>query len=145
LATAPDFRSEEVTAMAPLHVTGLLIDPLAGAELVPLPVTGQGLRDLIGGFAEGLTGGARDWVCYVDEDGKVRGDPPPPNPVATALARALGWRGGARGDDYLVGRALFLGRKGTREIGVPGPVVAALAAAGHRVAGYTPIGEAAGQ
>ena len=31
---------------------------LAGAELVPVPVTGRGLRDLIGGFAEGLTGGA---------------------------------------------------------------------------------------
>ena len=131
--------------MAPKHITGLLIDPLAGAELVPVPATGKGLRDLIGGFAEGLTGGARDWVCYVDEDGKVRADPPPPNPVATALARALGWRGGARGGDYLVGRALFLGVKGTQEASVPGPVVAALAAAGHRVAGYLPLSGAAGQ
>jgi hypothetical protein len=131
--------------MARKHITGLLIDPLAGAELVPVPVTGRGLRDLIGGFAEGLTGGARDWVCYVDEDGKVRADPPPPNPVATALARALGWRGGARGDDCLVGRALFLGVTGTQEASVPGPVVAALAAAGQRVAGYMPPSEAAGQ
>ena len=131
--------------MAPKHITGLLIDPLAGAGLVPVPATGQGLRDLIGGFAEGLTGGARDWVCYVDEDGKVRAGPPPPNPVATALARALGWRGGARGDDYLVGRALFLGVKGTQEASVPGLVVAALAAAGHCVAGHMPPGEAVGQ
>jgi hypothetical protein len=135
----------ELTAMAPGHITGLLIDPLAGAELVAVPATWQGLRDLIGGFAEGLTGGARDWVCYVDEDGKVRADPPPPNPVATALARALGWRGGARGDDYLVGRALFLGVEGAQEASVPGPVVAAVAAAGHCVAGYVPHSKAAGQ
>jgi hypothetical protein len=93
-------EEKTVTVMAPKHITGLLIDPLAGAELVPVPVNGRGLRDLIGGFAEGLTGGARDWVCYVDEDGKVRAEPPPPNPVASVLARALGWRGGVRGDDF---------------------------------------------
>jgi hypothetical protein len=128
--SSPDVT--ELTAMAPGLITGLLIDPLAGPELVAVPATGQGLRDLIAGFAEGLTGGARDWA-----------DPPPPSPVATALARALGWPGGARGDDYLVGRALFLGVGGAQEASVPAAVAAALAAAGHSVAGYMPHGEAA--
>jgi hypothetical protein len=78
------------------------------------------LQDLVGGWVEAI--GDSEWVAYCDEEGKIKDPPRPPNPGATFLAGALGWRWQA--GDYLAGTVVFLGRQGEHEATVPGRVTA---------------------
>jgi len=63
-------------------------------------------RGEIDGYLEGVspnTPGSPAWFAYCDEEGKLKGLPP--NLLATALARAAGWRT----PDFLCGPVVFFG------------------------------------
>lgn len=68
---------------------------------------GDGLREIIGGWLEGVGPMALSDAAvfgYADEEGRLKGLPV--NEPATMLARVLGWPG-----DFLVGPIVFVGLK----------------------------------
>src|ERR1700761_7154635 len=105
------FSTEESTG-APQPPTGplaLVIHPSGRGSLARLsgfaPVAAQVISELVGGNLEGLAVAGGDWCGYINEDGGGLGLPP--NPVADAMARVLGYP--FVHGDYLQGVAVFLG------------------------------------
>jgi hypothetical protein len=87
----------------------LVVHPAGRATLARLtefaPVAAQVISELVGGNLEGLAVAGGDWCAYINEDGGALGLPP--NPVADAMARVLGYP--FVFGDYLKGVAVFLG------------------------------------
>jgi hypothetical protein len=95
----------------------LRIDPDGTPQVYRLPRGGafmmRAIQHIVGGYFEAI--GGRDWVVYVNEDGKRLAQQP--NPKASALAMLLGFN--FRPGDGLSGPAVFLGRRGTQETDIP--------------------------
>lgn len=80
------------------------------------------LRAVIGGYLESLSVG-ENFICFIDEDGKVKGLPV--NEYATSLIVAmLHVRGRCLlPGDYIVGTAVFVGMSGENEGDIPESVI----------------------
>lgn len=94
-------------------VAALIIQPDGTAEIRDIEPSLQNMNALVGGYLTAIapaTDRYGNWHAYLDEEGLLKGVEP--NPMGTAFARAVGWKGA---DSMLVGPMVFLGTGGTGE------------------------------
>jgi hypothetical protein len=82
----------------------LVIGENGAAEVKDIDTDGNALRELIGGWLEGVRAqiAEGEWFAYCDEEGKLKQRPV--NMPATVLARHLGWGM----NDVLCGTVVFV-------------------------------------
>ncbi len=122
--------SSPPTTTPPKGIRALVVQIDGTAEITKLPglmaAQVQEVQRIVGGYFQALGIAGGDWIVYINEDGKDSGLPI--NLQADVLARTLGYP--FRQGDFLVGAAVFLGRRGSEETDVPAKVLELARASG---------------
>jgi hypothetical protein len=87
-----------------MKIKAIRITPAGLPELVEIGADLESAQAEVGGYVESIRLG-HDALALVDEEAKLKAAPPPPNVLATNIARAAG----IRPSDYIRGTMIIVG------------------------------------